>query len=116
MAAIETPPTPPPPGQGRMVLFGMLLTLLLHLLQVPLAGGLGLLVSLWSKDIGVVFYMSPLAIGLTQLVYMIPAILIARTRGKPGLVKGLLIGAALTLLLNGLCFGVVLLGMGNIGR
>jgi len=99
-----------------MVLLGMVMTLLLHLLQVPLAGGLGLLLSLWSKDIGVVFYMSPLAIGLTQLVYMIPAIFIARAKGRPGLVKGLLIGTALTFLLNGLCFGVVLLGMGNIGR
>jgi hypothetical protein len=100
-----------------MVVLGMLLTLLLHLLQIPLAGGLGLLVSLWSKDIGVVFYMSPLAIGLTQLVYMIPAILIARAKGRPGLVKGLLIGAALTFLLNGLCFGVILFGLsGNIGR
>ena len=116
MATAESPQTPQPPGQGRMVLLGVMLTLLLHLLQIPLAGGLGLLVSVWSKDIGMMFYVSFMAIGLTQLVYMIPAILIARTRKKPGLVKGLLIGAALTLLLNGLCFGVVMFGMGNIGR
>ena len=117
MASVETPQTSQHPGQGRMVLFGIGLAFLLHLLQFPLAGGLGFLVSLWSKDIGMVIYLSFMAIGLTQLVYMIPAILIARTRGKPGLVKGLLIGGALTLLLNGLCFGVFMFGLaGNIGR
>ncbi len=113
MAAAVVPPSAPPSGQGRMVLLGMLLTLLLHLIQLPLAGGLGLLVSLWRRNIGVVFYMSPLAIGVTQLIYLIPAILIARARGHRGLMKGLLIGGALTLLLNGLCFGYFLFGFGG---
>lgn len=104
------------PGQGRMILFGIGLAFLLHLLQIPLAGGLGFLVSLRYPEFGVVIYGSPLAIGITQLVYQVPVILFAMTREKKGLVKGLLIGTALTLLLNGLCFGLVMFGMGGIGR
>jgi hypothetical protein len=59
---------------------------------------------------------SPFYIGISQFVYLIPAILIARAKGKRALMKGLLIGGALTLLLNGPCFGLVASGaLGRIG-
>jgi len=68
---------------------GLGLLLLLHLIQIPFAV--------------VTFGISLIAIGLSQLVYVIPAIIISRRKGRPGIVKGLIIGAAITLLLNGTC-------------
>ncbi len=79
------PPPPPIPDWVR----GIGLLLLLHLIQIPLA----------VVSVGV----SLVAIGLTQLVYVIPAIISYKKKNRPGMVKGLIIGAAITLLLNGTC-------------
>lgn len=53
--------------------------------------------------------------GVTQIVYMLPAILWARSKGYFELAKGLLIAAGVCFLLNALCTGVVffLLGSGR---
>lgn len=48
-------------------------------------------------------------IGLSQLVYMIPAVLIARRKGEAATLKGLITGASLTFLLNAACNGLVFL-------
>lgn len=48
-------------------------------------------------------------VGLSQLVYMIPAILLLRRRGDAETVKGLIIGASLTFLLNAACSGLLFL-------
>lgn len=71
---------------------GVVLGLMLHLLQIPLAS-LTYTTSLW-------------VIGLSQLVYMVPAVLTCRWKRRPDEVKGLLIVAALTFLLNAACFGL----------
>jgi hypothetical protein len=92
------------------------MTLLLHLLQIPLAIVLGLLPCLVSSSndlCGTVGFAAPLLIGVTQLVYMIPLILLALRRERKSLAKGLIIGAALTFLLNASCWG--LLGVALIG-
>jgi len=47
-------------------------------------------------------------IGLVQLIYIIPAIIIANVKGRKGIVQGLLIGAGITFLVNAACFGIVL--------
>ena len=52
--------------------------------------------------------------GVSQLIYMVPAIVIARRRGRPGLAKGLIIAASLAFLLNASCF--VLFWSGKMGR
>ena len=78
---------------------GLGLLLLLHLIQIPLA----------ALTIGI----SLIALGLTQLVYVIPAIIIYRRKGRPGIVKGLIIGAAITLLLNGTCTAMFFLNPPN---
>lgn len=70
-------------------LLGLGLLLLLHLIQIPLA-----VISMG---------LSLVAIGLTQLAYVIPAIIIYKKKNRPGVVKGLIIGAAITLLLTGTC-------------
>ena len=70
---------------------GFGLTFLLHLLQVPMAR--------------LMSHTPSWIIGLSQLIYIVPAILIAQGRGRPGIVRGLIIGASLTFLLNAACFG-----------
>lgn len=102
--------------QGSQLAFGILLAFLLHLLQIPLAGGGGLLAGLVNRDWAFPVFMSVFIIGFTQLVYLVPAILIARSKGRRALMKGLIIGGALTFMLNGLCFGLLLGGaFGRIG-
>jgi hypothetical protein len=44
-------------------------------------------------------------IGISQLVYMIPAILIAQGKGRPQFARGFVVGAAVTFLLNAACTG-----------
>jgi hypothetical protein len=78
--------TPPPRHDWAL---GLGLLLLLHLIQIPLA----------AASLGV----SLIVLGLSQLVYVIPAVFIARRKGRPGIAKGLIIGAAITFLLNGTC-------------
>jgi hypothetical protein len=95
---------------------------LLHLLQLPLWIVAGLLISavqaltsgaaggqgqenLWLY-ISIAAGVCLLLIGLSQLVYMVPAIVIARRRGRADLAQGLLIGLAVTFLLNAGCWGL----------
>src|SRR5205085_498167 len=68
---------------------GIVLALLLHLIQVPLA--------LLTTGISLIF------VGLSQLIYIIPAILFYRRDDRSDVVKGLIIVAAITFLLNATC-------------
>jgi hypothetical protein len=45
------------------------------------------------------------AIGVVQLIYMIPAMIIFRK--ESGVVQGMLIAMGITFLLNAACFGIV---------
>ena len=86
----ESELTPPPSNATNYDwLLGIGLLLLLHLIQIPLAA--------------MTMAMSLLAIGLTQLAYVIPFVIHFRKKGRPGIAKGLIIGAAITFLLNGTC-------------
>jgi Na+/proline symporter len=58
--------------------------------------------------------MSPVlvaCVGLTQLLIVVPACLIANRKGRAGLMRGLIIGAAIVFLLNAACDGVMFGGM-----
>jgi hypothetical protein len=85
-------PGGPPPRRSRDVWRGVGLAFLLHLLQAPL----GVL----SYGVTIIF------IGITQLVYLIPAIVVFSKKSRPDMVKGLLIGGAITFLLNAACTGL----------
>jgi hypothetical protein len=94
--------SPPPftlPKEGS-VWAGFGLSLLLHLLQIPI----GIVLALFESEL---FMFSILFIGVSQLIYMIPAFVIAASKGKPHLVKGLIIGASIVFLLNAACTGVI---------
>ncbi|MGE5701863.1 MAG: hypothetical protein ACM32O_04990 [Clostridia bacterium] len=47
-------------------------------------------------------------IGIAQIVYLIPALIIAYVKKREGIAQGLLIGAGITFLVNAACFGIVL--------
>jgi hypothetical protein len=79
--------------QSHNVLAGFVISILLHLFQVLLA--LITPLSFWF-------------IGVGQLVYIIPAIVIAKVKGETNIVKGLIIGASITFLLNAACTGLLL--------
>ena len=83
---------------------GFGLSLLLHLLQIPLC----LFLSLYDQGASM---FSILFIGVSQLFYMIPAIMIAFGKGKKHLAKGLIMGAAMVFLLNAACAGIFFAGL-----
>lgn len=95
------PELTPPPTTAKDYdwLLGLGLLLLLHLIQIPLA----------AMTMAVSF----IAIGLTQLVYVIPFVIHFRKKGRPGIAKGLIIGAAITFLLNGSCLAMFVLNPPN---
>jgi hypothetical protein len=72
---------------------GVGLAFLLHLIQIPLTF--------------VTSFFSLIFIGISQLLYIVPAIVIYHRKGRPGVVKGLIIAAAITFLLNGTCTLIV---------
>jgi hypothetical protein len=82
---------------------------LLHLLQIPLAVLAWLVFSLlFDAETGAgVAFGSLLLVGVSQLFYMIPAVVIARRRGRTALAQGFIIGAAVVFLLNAGCWGLV---------
>ena len=89
-------PLPPPVVARKPVWMGVLLCFALHLMWLLLGpAGLAILIG----------------VGIVQVVYVIPAYIIAKNKGELDLAKGILIGAGITFLLNATCFGVVLLSM-----
>lgn len=75
---------------------GIGMLLLLHLLQFPMA-----LFSAW------------IAIGVSQLVYVVPYGVKLSKEGRKQSLKGLLIGAGITFLLNTACFGVFIVALSH---
>lgn len=51
-----------------------------------------------------------MGIGVVQLVYMVPAVIFALSVKRHNTMVGLLLGGAISFLLNAACFGVLLLG------
>jgi hypothetical protein len=91
------PPFTPPKEGSAWKGFGF--SVLLHILQIPIC----LLLSLYDRDTPM---FSLLFIGVSQLIYMIPAIIIAGVKGKSHIMKGLIIGASVVFLLNAACTGL----------
>jgi len=77
---------PPKTDFRRDIWLGLGLTLALHLLQLPFA--------LYTKGVSLLF------IGFSQVLYISPAALVVLFMKRFGMLIGLMIGAALTLLLS----------------
>lgn len=93
---------------------GVLLTILLHLLQI-IVGPAVFFVSMWllpnkGNQYGVGSFVLALGgYGITQMIYMIPAIMRFRKRGEQLTVQGLIIGASVTFLICAACDGSLFL-------
>jgi hypothetical protein len=80
---------------------GLFLGFLLHFIQLPM-----MIIA------GAFFGFAPITllfIGVSQLVYMIPAMVINYRRGQLNVMKGLIIISAITFMLNAACFGLLFL-------
>jgi hypothetical protein len=104
-------PTPRTPAGWDRLWVGLILTLPLHLILLILAAAISALVCLATGDREGFCVIAGLVVlaffGGFQLVYMIPAVLIAFLRGRRFLMQGLIIGAALTFILNAACWGML---------
>jgi hypothetical protein len=99
-----------PPNRRLDVFVGMLILALCHAIFAGIGYAVHLLgLRLWSTwgDIFMVAYL-PLAIGVTQLIYVIPLCLWLRRRRQLDTMNGVIIAAIITVLLNGGCFFIVL--------
>jgi hypothetical protein len=76
---------------------GVGLAFLMHLIQIPFAV--------------VTAFISLIFVGVSQLAYIIPAIIFYHRDGRPGVVKGLIIAAAITFLLNATCTVIIMTGL-----
>jgi hypothetical protein len=86
----------------RDLIGGIFLVLALHLGFLLL---ILLLQSVFnSRAIGLIFLMFFYWIGIAQFVYLIPVVFIFWRRRRFEVVKGIAIGAVITMLINGACF------------
>ena len=91
------------------VLVGIIVLILCHVVAVLL---LSLL--LWANltigatQLAGVAIFGIFGIGITQLLYVVPLCVYLHRRGRVDTAKGVIIGAILTLLLNGGCFILML--------
>ena len=79
------------------VAWGIGQVVLLHVVQLPVA----------AMTIG----LSLAVMSVSQLIYVIPALIIARRKGHEDTVKGIIIAASVTALLNIACTGYVFYGL-----
>lgn len=89
-------------GVGR----GFLVGIALHATAFP---ALTLVTGLFDSDAGL---MVIVCCGLSQLLYQVPAFFIARSKGYPGIAKGVALVTALTFLLNAGCWGLIAISSG----
>lgn len=91
------------------LLSGILLVFGMHILAIIICGVLNsLLITLLGPNpvstITYVLVISLLGIGISQLVYVVPVIFLLKRQGQWGVMKGVIIGAVITALLNGGCW------------
>ncbi len=97
-------PRAPAPGK---VSSGIVLALLLQLCQVIIAPAV---IILFMKSLEYDAFMLAFQAGLTQWLYLAPALIWCRRTGRTRTAKGLWITGAVIVLLNGTCTGLVYLG------
>lgn len=92
-------------NEGLEILLGIFLLVGMHILAI-LVGAVITWIFVTVQVYGMASLMlaGVLGIGIAQLLYVIPVILWLRRQRKWGLMKGVIIGAVLTALLNGGCW------------
>jgi hypothetical protein len=89
---------------------GVFLVLGLHIFAITVLSLLAYLIEVFVikilpiKSFGLLWIYPVSGIGISQLLYVIPLIIRLKQRQEWGLMKGVIIGAVLTALLNGGCW------------
>lgn len=95
-------------GRGILLLIGLHIAAICvgTVVAALLSGLLSLSPSLSAlgQPLGFFLFYAFFAIGLSQLIYVIPTVVILKRDRQYGLMKGVIIGAVLTALLNGGCY------------
>jgi cellulose synthase/poly-beta-1,6-N-acetylglucosamine synthase-like glycosyltransferase len=101
-------------NETKGIVSGILLLIGLHIAALILGTiALSIYLSVGVKDNSqglLLFAFLAAGVGIVQLIYVIPAIFILRRRRNFTLVKGVIIGAVITALLNGGCWLLVYSG------
>ncbi len=98
-------------GRGAQIAIGFGIGAGLHLVFQGLFFALGsTLVEQGTDPYGLTVLLPLFFIGGSQLVYVLPAVVIAYWRRRPGIGQGLLLLAGLTFLINAACYGVMFFG------
>jgi hypothetical protein len=112
---IDLPQSAPERHSSFEVLKGFVLGAVLVIVSTCAVGAAGVGLARYLRSFATVGLWFVFGFGVSQLIYMLPAIVIARRRGRPGLAKGLIIAASIAFLLNASCFALLLSGkMGRI--
>src|SRR6266853_1119781 len=100
-------PTPAPiRARPDSIMAGVRIALLLHLAALGFC--LGIYIMSRVSTVFAILFVPLIFAGLTQLVYLIPAAVMQKRRGRPQAMKGIILVAAITLLLNATCAVLVL--------
>lgn len=87
-------------NQTKGIVLGILLLVCLHVVAVFLISIVGFAYGILGYAIGSLLLVLIFLLGLVQLIYLIPVIIILRWRRRWAVMKGVIICAAITLLLN----------------
>lgn len=91
-------------NEFRDILSGVFLLLGLHIAVIAILAVITYLLNSFTNILIQILFYAVFGIGLFQLLYMIPVVIWLNRKQEWGLMKGVIIGAVLTALLNGGCF------------
>lgn len=90
----------------KKLVYGMMLTFGLHILIFGILGAIASTMSLYDSWFFVL--LAPVIfIGLAQLIYVLPIVLILKRKEEFTMMKGVIIAGVITALLNGGCWLMV---------
>jgi hypothetical protein len=97
------------PNPDRDFIGGLLLVPALHIAFTVIWFGISVLLTIvfpfFNRNYNVFLLFIPIAtLSLTQIIYLIPAYIYFTRKQRPEVVKGISLGAIITLLINGACF------------
>lgn len=88
------------------VIYGILLLIGMHAIAIAVIFVLGFILFSNTPNYGILFFWiyAAFGFGLIQLLYVIPVVWRLKQRQRWGMMKGVIIGAVITALINGGCF------------
>lgn len=107
------------PNTTRDFIGGIVLVPLLHILFTIALFIVGYLIAMlrvpfFNRDYNIFLLFIPIIVlGITQILYLLPAYLHFSKKGRSEVCKGILVGGLVTLMVNGACSGGLITGVGS---